>query len=176
MAATTFRLGDAGDDTRKRRGADPSPGSSLAGALHFAFTLLPSESLNRYSSGVVMLVRVLTAHIAAQNVGEANVVMRGLLDELRAQRGLAYVKLARRLMTDDSEEMVLFEEWLTPADLFRWTGGELQRARLPERAPRLFENLVITHYESLDRVPDDLDLKVIQSEAQDEAERRATHP
>jgi hypothetical protein len=28
--------------------------------------------------------------------------------------------------------------------------------------PRLFENLVISHYESLDKVPDELDLSVVE--------------
>jgi hypothetical protein len=110
-----------------------------------------------------MLIRVLTFHIAERNVGEANVRMRSLLDELRAQPGLGYAKLARRLV-DHNEEMILFEEWLTPADLFRWTGGELQRARLPERMPDLFEDLVISHFESLDVVPEDLDLEVLGSD------------
>jgi hypothetical protein len=108
-----------------------------------------------------MLCRVLTFHIREDHVTEANDRMRTLLDELRAQPGLAYVKLARRLI-NHHEEMILFEEWLTPADLFEWTGGHLDKPRLPEGMPRLFENLVISHYESLDKVPDELDLSVVE--------------
>jgi hypothetical protein len=103
-----------------------------------------------------VIIRVLTARIDAANVAEANTLMRQLLDEIGQQPGLAYAKLARRLVENDDEEMVLIEEWLTPADLFTWTGGILERARLPTSAPALFEDLTITHYESLDRLPGDL--------------------
>jgi hypothetical protein len=108
-----------------------------------------------------VIIRVLTAHIAAPNVSEANGLMRELLAELRVQPGLAYAKLARRLVDNDDEEMVLIEEWRTPAHLFEWTGGMLQRARLPASAPVLFEDLEITHYESLDRLPDDIHLEAL---------------
>jgi hypothetical protein len=111
-----------------------------------------------------MLVRVLTARIAARNVGDANVLVRELLDELHQQPGLAYTKLARRLLANDDEEMILFEEWVTPADLFAWTGGRLLTPRIPEHALRLFENLVISHYESLDRMPEEFELDVIETE------------
>jgi len=104
-----------------------------------------------------MLIRVLTFDIAEPKAGEAHVHMRSLLDELRAQPGMAYAKLARRLL-DGHEEMVLIEEWLSPADLFEWTHGHLEDPRLPDRVPELFENLVITHYESLDHMPDELDV------------------
>ena len=105
-----------------------------------------------------MIIRVLTVQIEAPNVAEANGLMRQLLSDLRAQPGLAYAKLARRLKENDDEEMVLIEEWLTPADLFEWTGGRLQEARLPENARPLFRDLRITHYESLDRLPENLDI------------------
>jgi hypothetical protein len=107
-----------------------------------------------------LIIRVLTAHINAGNVAEANTLMRQLLSDLRAQKGLAYAKLARRLLENDDEEMILLEEWLTPADLFEWTGGILQKPRLPASAPALFEELVITHYESLDRLPEEMELEV----------------
>ena len=118
-----------------------------------------------------VIIRVLTAHIAAENVAETNGLMRELLDELRQQKGLAYAKLARRLLEHDDEEIVLIEEWLTPADLFDWTGGLLQKPQLPASAPALFEDLVITHYESLDRLPEDLDLEVFEEEAPSGVER-----
>jgi quinol monooxygenase YgiN len=118
------------------------------------------DALPRGAS-TTMIVRVLTATIAPDNVGEANAVMRPFLSELRGQPGLEYAKLARRLGDDDSEEMVLIEEWRTPAHLLAWTGGRLQNAHLPERAPHLFENLVIAHYESLDRLPEEFGLDVL---------------
>ena len=121
-----------------------------------------------------MIVRVLTAQIAAPNVTAANLQMRELLDVIHAQPGLAYVKLSRRLLEGDAEEMLLFEEWLTPSDLFAWTGGHLEKARLPERTPRLFENLVITHYESLDRMPAEFELEVIEGARPAAASDRAS--
>lgn len=112
-----------------------------------------------------MLVRVLTAQVAADNVGEANTRMRPLMDELHAQPGLVYAKLARRLLPDGSEELLLVEEWRTPADLFAWTGGQLQRARLPRDLRGLFRELTLTMFESLDRLPEDLELEVIDGGA-----------
>jgi len=122
-----------------------------------------------------MLVRVLTFQIAEPNAMEAHVHMRSLLTDLREQPGLAYAKLARRLL-DAHEEMVLIEEWLTPTDLFEWTRGHLERARLPERMPELFDNLVITHYESLDRVADELDLDVIEGDGGEDEGAPASIP
>lgn len=112
-----------------------------------------------------MLVRVLTAHVAPDNVGEANTRMRPLLADLLAQRGLEYAKLARRLLPDGSQEMLLVEEWRTPADLFAWTGGQLQQAHLPHDLRGLVTNLTITMYESLDRLPEELELEVIDGGA-----------
>jgi hypothetical protein len=112
-----------------------------------------------------MIIRVLNAHVSAPKVAEANGVMRELLAELRTQPGLAYAKLARRLLDNDDEELILVEEWLTPADLFEWTGGRLEKARLPPGAAALIENLGVTHYESLDRLPEEMDLDVHDSSA-----------
>jgi hypothetical protein len=110
--------------------------------------------------GPQVIIRVLSAHIAARNVAEANGLMRQLLSELLAQPGLAY------LLDDDDEEVILIEEWLTPADLFEWTGGRLQKARLPAPAPSLFEDLVVTHYESLDRLPAEMELDIHERQAE----------
>jgi hypothetical protein len=109
-----------------------------------------------------MLVRVVAAHVAADDVGGVNSEMRAFLTDIRAQPGLAYAKLARRLLPDDSEEILLVEEWLTPADLFAWTRGELDSPRLPKVSHGLLRNVTITHYESLDRMPEELDLEVIE--------------
>ena len=117
------------------------------------------------AEGRNMLVRVLTAHVAARNVSEANIRMRELQEERRAQPGLVYAKLARRLLPNDDEEMIVLEEWLTPGDLFRWTGGHLQLPRLPEHVTELFQSLRIAHYEALDRAPEELDLEIIDRSA-----------
>ena len=147
----------------------PSDGCCATPAVHgpldAARGRLLSSGLLPATAGRPLIIRVLTAHIAAPNVAEANGLMRQLLADLRAQRGLAYAKLARRLVDNDDEELVLIEEWLTPADLVEWTGGFLQEARLPATAPALFEDLVITPYESLDRLPEDLDLEVLGPDA-----------
>jgi len=100
-----------------------------------------------------VIVRVLTARVPAANVGSFNVLIRAQLDELRTQRGLVYAKLARRLDPDDGEEVVLFEEWETPGDVWAWTGGKLHRPRLLPGTEELVADLAITHYEALDRYP-----------------------
>lgn len=107
-----------------------------------------------------MIVRVLTARVPDANAYRFNVLLRELLDDLRNQPGLAYAKLARRL-EPGGEEVILFEEWLTPNHLWRWTGGQLGRARLPPGTEELVENLLISHYESLDVDPESLELSTI---------------
>ena len=117
-----------------------------------------------------MIVRVLTARVPDGNAYQFNVLLRKLLDELRAQPGLAYAKLARRL-EPGGEEVILFEEWLTPNDLWRWTGGQLGRPRLLPGTEELVENLVISHYESLDVDPESLALSTIAGAVDAEASR-----
>lgn len=114
-----------------------------------------------------MIVRVLTARVPDGNAYRFNALLRDLLDELREQPGLAYAKLARRL-EPGGEEVILFEEWLTPTDLWRWTGGQLARARLLPGTEELIENLVIAHYESLDVDPESLDLSMIAGAIHDD--------
>ncbi len=99
---------------------------------------------------VPVIVRVLTAHIPAPNVGRFNHLLRAQLDELRLQPGLVYAKLARRLDDQGAEEVVLFEEWRTPSDLWTWTGGRLNRPRLLPGTEELIGSLKIEHYEALD--------------------------
>lgn len=108
-----------------------------------------------------MIVRVLTARVPEHNVGQFNVLLRRQLDEIRAQPGLVYAKLARRLEADGAEELVLFEEWRTPHDLWQWTGGRLAKPRLIPGTEELVEDLKITHYEALDMTPDAEGLVVI---------------
>ncbi len=97
-----------------------------------------------------MIVRVLTARVPARDVGRFNHLLREQLDELRVQPGLVYAKLARRLDDQGAEEVVLFEEWRTPSDLWTWTGGRLNRPRLLPGTEELIETLKIEHYEALD--------------------------
>lgn len=101
-----------------------------------------------YIDGVI--VRVLTARVSEQNAGEFNNLLRKQLDELRAQPGLVYAKLARRLSADGAEEVMLFEEWQTPDDLWAWTGGRLNVPRLLPGTEKLIDQLTIAHYEALD--------------------------
>jgi hypothetical protein len=109
-----------------------------------------------------VIVRVLTARVASPNVGQFNHLLRTQVDELRGQKGLVYAKLARRLTEDGGEEVVLFEEWRTPADLWEWTGGRLNRPRLLPGTEDLIDDLIISHYEALDLTPGDLELSVIE--------------
>ena len=97
-----------------------------------------------------MIVRVLTARVPGRHAGQFNELLRAQLVELHTQPGLAYVKLARRLDERGDEEVLLFEEWATPADLWAWTGGRLHVPRLLPGTEELVEGLVITHYEALD--------------------------
>ena len=107
-----------------------------------------------------MILRVVTAHVEKQNISAFNDLLRAQLVELRTQPGLLYAKLARRLGDDGSEEVVLIEEWRTPADLFEWTGGHLTQPRLLPGTEKLVAKLIITHYEALDLSPEDLSLRV----------------
>ena len=102
-----------------------------------------------------VIIRVLTARVPSENIGTFNELLRAQLVELRTQPGLVYSKLARRLEDDGSEEVVLFEEWATTADLFEWTHGRLNQPRLLPGTEDLIEDLIITHYEALDMLPAD---------------------
>ena len=108
-----------------------------------------------------MILRVLTARVPSKNIGQFNDLLRAQLAELQTQPGLVYAKLARRLDDDASEEVMLIEEWRTPADLFEWTRGRLTQPRLLPGTEDLVHNLVITHYEALDVSPEDLSLRVL---------------
>jgi heme-degrading monooxygenase HmoA len=112
-----------------------------------------------------VILRVLTARVPNRNIGEFNELLRAQLTELREQPGLVYAKLARRLDEDQTEEVVLVEEWRTTADLFAWTGGRLNRPRLLRGTEELVDRLVITHYEALDLTPEDLQQRILESEA-----------
>ena len=112
-----------------------------------------------------MILRVLTARVPSENIGEFNELLRAQLHELRQQPGLVYAKLARRLDEDQTEEVILVEEWRTTADLFAWTGGRLNTPRLLRGTEELVDRLIITHYEALDVSPEDLQQRVLGSDA-----------
>jgi len=109
-----------------------------------------------------VIVRVLTARVAPDNVGEFNALIRGELEELRVQPGLVYAKLARRLDAVGGEEVVLFEEWRTPSDVWAWTGGRLNTPRLLPGTEELVDELTIAHYEALDLAPEASDVEMIR--------------
>jgi hypothetical protein len=73
---------------------------------------------------------------------------------LREQPGLVYVKLARRLQPDGSEDAVLFEEWRDAASLYAWVGPNLAEPRLIAGSAELIDELVVAHYEALDVPPE----------------------
>ena len=107
-----------------------------------------SAIFTAYIDGVI--VRVLAARVSEPNAAEFNNLLRKQLDELRGQPGLVYAKLARRLGADGGEEVMLFEEWRTPDDLWAWTGGHLNVPRLLPGTEKLIDRLTIAHYEALD--------------------------
>ena len=98
-----------------------------------------------------MIVRVLRARIRPGRVGAFNAVFRQQVPLLKEQPGLVYVKLARRLQPDGGEDVVLFEEWQDAASLYAWVGPNLMEPRLVQGAKELIDDLVVAHYEALDK-------------------------
>lgn len=96
-----------------------------------------------------MIVRVLRARVGVGRVSAFNAVFRRQVALLREQPGLAYVKLARRLLPDGGEEAVLFEEWRDAESLYAWVGPNLTEPRLVPGVRELVEDIVVAHYESL---------------------------
>lgn len=97
-----------------------------------------------------MIVRVLRARVRAGKVGAFNAVFRHQVTLLREQPGLVYVKLARRLQPDGSQDAVLFEEWQDAASLYAWVGPNLAEPRLIPGSAELIDELIVAHYEALD--------------------------
>jgi heme-degrading monooxygenase HmoA len=118
-----------------------------------------------------VIVRVLTARVLPRHAARFNDLLRGQLAELREQEGLVYVKLARRFDDGGDQEVVLFEEWRTPSDLWRWTRGRLSQPRLLPGTEELIDNLTIAHYEALDMDPEELELIVMTREQTDDESR-----
>lgn len=101
-----------------------------------------------------VIVRVLRARIRPGKVGAFNAIFRQQVSLLKDQPGLAYVKLARRLQPDGGEDVVLFEEWHDAASLYAWVGPNLMEPRLVPGAKELIDDLVVAHYEALDKTDD----------------------
>ena len=96
-----------------------------------------------------MIVRVLRANVRAGRVGPFNALFRKQVALLREQPGLVYVRLARRLQADGSEEAVLFEEWQDAASLYAWVGPNLAEPRLLPGVRELVDEIHVAHYEVL---------------------------
>ncbi len=99
-----------------------------------------------------MIVRVLRARVRAGKVSAFNAVFRHQVELLREQPGLVYVKLARRLHPDGSQDAVLFEDWQDAASLYAWVGPNLAEPRLVAGSAELIDELIVAHYEALDRL------------------------
>jgi hypothetical protein len=104
-----------------------------------------------------MIVRIVAIRMKPGLEGLFHASLRSELDLLREQPGLVYVKAARRLLEDGGEEVVLMEEWATPAHLHLWAGPDLMRPRLlPDVEQRLADatlSVEVTHYEAIDLAP-----------------------
>jgi heme-degrading monooxygenase HmoA len=96
-----------------------------------------------------VIVRVLRANVRAGRVGAFNALFRRQVTLMHAQPGLVYVKLARRLKADGSEEAVLFEEWEDAASLYGWVGPNLAEPRLILGVRELIDDIHVAHYEVL---------------------------
>lgn len=97
-----------------------------------------------------MIVRILTVHVKPGQANQFNSLMREELATLRAQPGLVYAKLARRFEPDGSEEVVLFEEWRGPQDVYGWAGADLSKPRLRAGSEELLTDVRVVHLEGLD--------------------------
>lgn len=96
-----------------------------------------------------VIVRVLRAQVRASRVAAFSAVFRRQMALLREQPGLLYVRLARRLEPDGSQEAVLFEEWADAASLYAWVGPNLAAPRLVPGARELIDDLTVSHFEVL---------------------------
>jgi hypothetical protein len=103
-----------------------------------------------------LIVRVVTARVKPGRASHFNALIRQQLPTMHAQPGLVYVKLARRLDADGSEEVVLFEEWRDPPSVYAWAGPDISKPRLPIGSEDELLDLRVTHYEALDLDADGL--------------------
>jgi heme-degrading monooxygenase HmoA len=103
-----------------------------------------------------MIVRVVTARVKPGRAGALNDLLRQQLPILKSHEGLVYVKLARRMMADDGERVILFEEWADTRSLHGWVGPDLSVARLIDGAEAHLDEVTVEHYEALDIDPETL--------------------
>jgi hypothetical protein len=96
-----------------------------------------------------VIIRVLRFRVARPRVASFNALMRRQLVALREQPGLAYVKVARRILGDGGEEAILFEEWMDADSLYSWVGPRLTEPRLVPGARELADEVAVAHYELL---------------------------
>jgi quinol monooxygenase YgiN len=99
---------------------------------------------------VVVIVRVLRARIKASKIAAFDAVFRSQVALIRKQPGIKYVKFARRIQPDGTEDAVLFEEWRDSASLYAWVGPNLAEPRLVPGVRALVDDVQVAHYESLD--------------------------
>jgi heme-degrading monooxygenase HmoA len=159
-------------------------GSATATNLQCRARISPESRERLPTDAAAVILRILTARVPRENVGQFNDLLRAQLSELRDQPGLVYVKLARRLDENEGEEVLLVEEWRTPSDVFAWTRGRLTKPRLLPGTEDLVEDLSISHYEALDLSPDDLAIRVLGdaaarpagAEVASDAEQRRPEP
>jgi hypothetical protein len=98
-----------------------------------------------------VIIRVVTARVKPGRASHFNALNRKQLPDMREQPGLVYVKLARRLEVDGSEEVVLFEEWRDPPSVYAWAGPDISKPRLPIGSEDELLDLRVMHYEALDQ-------------------------
>jgi heme-degrading monooxygenase HmoA len=97
-----------------------------------------------------VIVRVLRARIRASRIAAFDAVFRSQVALIQKQPGIKYVKFARRIEPDGSENAVLFEEWRDAASMYAWVGPDLSEPRLVPGVRALVDRLEVEHYESLD--------------------------
>jgi len=97
-----------------------------------------------------VIVRVVTARVKPGRASQFNALVRQQLPLMHEQPGLVYVKLARHLDADGSEEVILFEEWRDPQSVYAWAGPDLSHIRLPLGSEDELVSFRVTHYEALD--------------------------
>jgi hypothetical protein len=110
----------------------------------------------------------LRVRVRPQRVGAFNAVFRAQIPLLKSQPGLVYVKLARRLQSDGGEEVLLFEEWEDAASLYAWAGRDLTAPRLVPGARELSDEVLVAHYEALDKNTDEAAAELTHAHPADE--------
>jgi antibiotic biosynthesis monooxygenase (ABM) superfamily enzyme len=98
----------------------------------------------------VVIVRVLRARIKPSKIAAFDAVFRSQVALMRKQPGIKYVKFARRIQPDGTEDAVLFEEWQDSASLYAWVGPNLTEPRLVPGVRARVDGIEVAHYEAID--------------------------